>query len=135
MNMENTTTNHKRFYALYRRIEVRGDREECRRRLVLQYTGGRTDSLREMTGEEYEDLCRGMEAVLGEREALRKGRSKCLKLMQMLGVDTYDWSCVDRYCCDPRIAGKRFAWLDTDELEALSRKLRAILKKKENATN
>ena len=124
-----TMNNYRRFYALYRRFDVRGDREDCRKQLVLQYTGGRTDSLREMNEREYRDMCSGLEKML------RKKRSSCLKLMQMLGVDTYDWSCVDRYCCDPRIAGKRFAWLDTDELEALSRKLRAILKKKEDTTN
>ncbi len=130
-----TMNNYRRFYALYRRFDVRGDREDCRKQLVLQYTGGRTDSLREMNEREYRDMCSGLEKMLGDKEEIRKKRSSCLKLMQMLGVDTYDWSCVDRYCCDPRIAGKRFAWLDTDELEALSRKLRAILKKKEDTTN
>lgn len=130
-----TMNNYRRFYALYRRFDVRGDREDCRKQLVLQYTGGRTDSLREMNEREYRDMCSGLEKMLGDKEEIRKKRSSCLKLMQMLGVDTYDWSCVDRYCCDPKIAGKRFAWLDTDELEALSRKLRAILKKKEDTTN
>lgn len=130
-----TMNNYRRFYALYRCFDVRGDREDCRKQLVLQYTGGRTDSLREMNEREYRDMCSGLEKMLGDKEEIRKKRSSCLKLMQMLGVDTYDWSCVDRYCCDPRIAGKRFAWLDTDELEALSRKLRAILKKKEDTTN
>ena len=130
-----TMNNYRRFYALYRRFDVRGDREDCRKQLVLQYTGGRTDSLREMNEREYRDMCSGLEKMLGDKEEIRKKRSSCLKLMQMLGVDTYDWSCVDRYCCDPRIAGKRFAWLDTDEFEALSRKLRAILKKKEDTTN
>ena len=130
-----TMNNYRRFYALYRRFDVRGDREDCRKQLVLQYTGGRTDSLREMNEREYRDMCSGLEKMLGDKEEIRKKRSSCLKLMQMLGVDTYDWSCVDRYCCDPRIAGKRFVWLDTDELEALSRKLRAILKKKEDTTN
>ena len=51
--------------------------------------------------------------------------------MQELGVETYRWEDVDRYCSQPRIAGKRFAWLSIDELTALARKLRAIKTKKE----
>ena len=94
-----TMNNYRRFYALYRRFDVRGDREDCRKQLVLQYTGGRTDSLREMNEREYRDMCSGLEKMLGDKEEIRKKRSSCLKLMQMLGVDTYDWSCVDRYCC------------------------------------
>lgn len=108
---------------------MRGDREECRRQLVAQYTMGRTTSLREMEESEYKAMCRGIEGILGDREELRKKRSICLKLMQELGVEAYDWSRVDRYCSNRRIAGKRFAWLSIDELEALSRKLRAIKSK------
>ena len=125
-----TTGNYRRFYALFRRLPVRGDREECRRQLVAQYTLGRTTSLREMEESEYKAMCRGIEEILGDREELRQKRSLCLHLMQELGVETYDWSRVDRYCSNPRIAGKRFAWLSIDELEALGRKLRAIKSKK-----
>ncbi len=32
-----TMNNYRRFYALYRRFDVRGDREDCRKQLVLQY--------------------------------------------------------------------------------------------------
>lgn len=125
-----TVGNYRRFYALFRRLTERGDREECRRQLVAQYTMGRTTSLREMEESEYKEMCRGIEEILGNREELKKKRSVCLKLMQELGVETYDWSRVDRYCSNPRIAGKRFAWLSIEELEALSRKLRAIKSKK-----
>lgn len=124
-----TAKNYRRFYALFRRLDVRGDREECRRQLVAQYTQGRTDSLREMDEREYRDMCAGISRILGDREELRRKRSICLKLMQELGVMTYDWSRVDSYCSSPRIAGKRFAWLDIEELDALARKLRAIKRK------
>lgn len=121
--------NYRRFYALFRRLDVRGDREECRRQLVAQYTQGRTTSLREMEDGEYRALCAGIDRILGDREELRRKRSLCLKLMQELGVMTYDWARVDNYCSNPRIAGKRFAYLDSDELDALARKLRAIKSK------
>lgn len=122
---------YRRFYALFRQLDIRGDREDCRKQLILQYTGGRTDSLRKMEEKEYDALCSGIAKILGHREELRKKRSVCLKLMQELGVETYRWEDVDRYCSQPRIAGKRFAWLSIDELTALARKLRAIKMKSE----
>lgn len=124
--------NYRRFYALFRQLDIRGDREDCRKQLILQYTCGRTDSLREMADKEYEALCGALRKLIGDREELRKKRSICLKLMQELGVETYRWEDVDRYCSQPRIAGKRFAWLSIDELTALARKLRAIKSKIEN---
>lgn len=124
--------NYRRFYALFRQLDIRGDREDCRKQLILQYTGGRTDSLRAMDKKEFDALCGGIAKILGDREELRKKRSICLKLMQELGVETYRWEDVDRYCSQPRIAGKRFAWLSIDELTALARKLRAIKSKIEN---
>lgn len=64
-------------------------------------------------------------------EMLRRIRSSVLHQMQLLGVDTADWTRVDTYCLDKRIAGKRFRYLDYGELEALLKKLRAIRRKKE----
>lgn len=63
------------------------------------------------------------------REILRKKRSSVLHQMQLLDVDTADWSKVDALCMDSRIAGKRFCRLDCDELDALLKKLRAIRRK------
>ena len=116
----------RRFWAVFNRLTIRGDREECRRQIVSQYTRGRTDSLKEMTQVEYAACIAGMEALFGTNEELRKRRSSCLRLMQQLGIDTTDWGRVDAFCLDRRIAGKRFAWLDRWELEDLQRKLRAI---------
>jgi hypothetical protein len=39
---------------------------------------------------------------------------------------------VDRFCENPRIAGKRFSRLSYDELEKLEKKLRAIKAKMKN---
>lgn len=65
-------------------------------------------------------------------ETLRRMRSSVLHQMQLLGINTADWSRVDAYCMDKRIAGKRFGHLDEQELEALLKKLRAIRRKKDN---
>lgn len=121
--------NYARFYALLRRLPV-GD-DEMKERLVAQYTGGRTTSLRAMTGAEYQTMCNALEASLRDpqstqRELLRKRRSEALHIMQRLGVDTTDWARINALCRDRRIAGKVFAALDAEELVGLSVKLRSI---------
>lgn len=65
-------------------------------------------------------------------EILRRMRSSVLHQMQLLGINTADWSRVDAYCMDKRIAGKPFRDLDEEELKALLKKLRAIRRKKDN---
>lgn len=69
------------------------------------------------------------------REILRKKRSSVLHQMQLLDVDTADWSKVDALCMDSRIVGKRFCRLDCDELDALLKKLRAIRRKQTTLKN
>lgn len=62
-------------------------------------------------------------------QALRRQRSSVLHQMQLLGIDTADWNRVDAFCLGPRIVGKRFCHLDSEELDALLKKLRAIRRK------
>ena len=134
--MAQEVTHFARFYALFNRLPHQGDREEFKKQIVLQYTWNRTDSLREMTRAEYEACCAGLEKLTGQdewwqklREELRRKRSVCLKLMQQLGIDTTDWNRVNEFCNNPRIAGKPFGQISTDELERLAVKLRAIQRK------
>lgn len=122
-----------RFWSLMRRLP-----EADKETLVYQWSKGRTVHLHEMTDDEYRQMCDAMDGVarLDEKEALRreylrKRRSEVLHLMQKLGVDTGNWERVDAFCKQGRIAGKAFARLRADELMGLSRKLRAILRKKE----
>ena len=121
-------TNYKRFYALLKRMP--GADKQL---LVYQHTNGRTDSLRELTAAEYRALCDDMERATGYdevRRALLEERrargSVVLHLMQKLGINTSDWDCVDAFCLDPRIAGKKFRPLSIDELKKLAVKLRTI---------
>lgn len=123
--------NYARFYALLKRLPG-ADKET----LVYQYTNGRTTHLHETTLREYDTMCNDMERVAGYdermeavRKELRRRRSVCLKLMQQLGVDTTDWARVDDFCRNPRLAGKPFRNIDTEELEDLAVKLRAIKRK------
>lgn len=116
------TGNYSRFFAAYNRLAYRPAREY----LILQYTEGRTGSLRELTREEYDGLCDKLTGMAIDERQLRHLRSSALHQMQLIGVDTADWVAVNEYTQQPRIAGKLFAALGIDELDALVRKLRAI---------
>lgn len=123
--------NYARFYALLGKLPG-ADKET----LVLQFTNGRTPHLHLMTAAEYGSMCTEMDRVAGydaRREAwrreMRRKRSAVLHQMQLLGVDTADWSKVDKFCQDKRIAGMAFREIDGDGLDALLTKLHAIRRK------
>lgn len=121
-----TVTNFGRFYSAIRAFSFIDNGEDFKRQIVRQYTNGRTDSLREMTRLEYDRCCDALEGHSRYKETLRKERSATLKLMQKAGIDTTDWNRVNRFCLDPRIAGKEFARITAEEHPQLRRKLRAI---------
>ena len=128
-------TNFARFYSILKRVPKIGDNEYLKKEMVNVATGGRTESLKEITRKEYDDLCNLLEKRFPEKrniyvEQRRKKRSSCLKLLQKIGVDTTSWTAINNYCKSPKIAGKVFADLDIEELQLLSLKLRMILKKK-----
>ena len=117
---------YRRFWALLRDMPG-ADKDE----IVWQFTGGRTTHLHLMTEDEYRRMLRMMDGIVaGERrELLRKRRRICLKLLQEIGVDTGDWTRVNAYCANARIAGRAFGEISAEGLKALAVKLRAIKKK------
>lgn len=135
--MEQQVTNFARFYSILKRVPKIGDNEYLKKEMVSVATGGRTESLKEITRKEYDDLCNLLEKRFPEKrniyvEQRRKKRSSCLKLLQKIGVDTTSWTAINNYCKSPKIAGKVFADLDIEELQLLSLKLRMILKKQKD---
>jgi hypothetical protein len=130
-------TNFARFYSILKRVPKIGDNEYLKKEMVSVATGGRTESLKEITRKEYDDLCNLLEKRFPEKrniyvEQRRKKRSSCLKLLQKIGVDTTNWTAINNYCKSPKIAGKVFAELGIEELQQLSIKLRMILKKQKD---
>ena len=126
--------NYSRFYAI---ASAKGiDLDQYKEDLVSEFTHGRTTHLKEMTDAEYDEMCSCLqydrrkaetsEAYLTQR---RKSRSAVLNRIQRLGVDTTDFSKVNAFCLDRRIAGKPFGMLSVDELEALIPKLESMLRK------
>lgn len=124
--MAQQVTNFGRFYTAVRALNPIGDRDEVKKSLVYQYTNGRTDSLREMTRAEYDRCCEDLERKTGQKDELRKERSKTLKLMQQMGVDTTDWGRVNLLCRDARIIGKDFYYITAEEHREMRRKLFSI---------
>ena len=117
-----------RFWRAWNRLSHR-DSEEEKRLMVQNWTNGRTEHLSEMTQAEYDAACKELEAASGYDRELKRRRSICLRLMQGLQIDTSDWQRVNDFCRNPRISGKSFGRLTTEELESLSVKLRAIARK------
>ena len=127
--MAQEVTNFARFYASFNQLPCSGDKECMKCDIVQQYTWNRTDSLREMTKAEYDACCDALERLTGRKDEQKKKRSQCLRLMQKLGIDTTDWTRINYFCQDQRIAGKPFARLTNEELDTLATKLRSIQRK------
>ncbi len=127
--MTQQITNFGRFYSAFHKLTIHGEPEEAKREFVMQYTAGRTESLKEMTRKEYTALCIAIEGMTGTRDELKRRRSIVLKLMQELEVDTTDWAQINDFCRHPRIAGKEFGRLSIEELIELATKLRSIKRK------
>lgn len=121
---------YSRFYALLRKNPM-VEKEE----IVLQFTDGRTSSLREMRREEFDEMCDmlqygGPEEQAARERELKRARSSVLLRIGRLGISTVDnWDGIDAFCMSPKIAGKRFAQLSTLELRGLVPKLESILRK------
>ena len=62
-------------------------------------------------------------------EAAKHKMDAGFEFMQKMGIDTSDWARVNDFCRNPRIAGKAFSQISSDELEQLAVKLRSIRRK------
>lgn len=119
-------TNYAAFYALLKSMPGASKED-----LVLQWTNGRTSSLKEMSEREYSLMIRQLRQQVENLEEKKKARSAVLKQFQLYGIDTTDWDAVDRFCCNVRIAGKPFRYLTIPELKSLRVKMLSIRNKAE----
>lgn len=117
-------TNYAAFYALLKSMPGASKED-----LVLQWTNGRTSSLKEMSEREYTLMIRQLRQQVENLEEKKKARSAVLKQFQLYGIDTTDWDAVDRFCTSPRIAGKAFRYLTIAELKTLRVKMLSIRNK------
>jgi len=78
------------------------------------------------------ELDLGLQVKVKELEDIaetKKLRSSILKKLQLHGVDTTDWTCVNQFLENPRIAGKRLYNMTNNEMQELIKKLGSILGK------
>lgn len=135
------SSDYKDIWAELRKLIARTgeDVAAAKERLAMEVSGGRTKSLRELSGEELSLLREGLRQATGSTPtptrrgspSRRRARSLVLRLLEDYGIDTGDWEAINAFCRDKRIAGKDFGRLDEEELGALARKLHAILRKQE----
>lgn len=117
---------YRQFYALLKQ-HPSVDKDE----LVLQFTDGRTSSLREMKEGEYMQMIGALEeASAPARAELKRWRSSALLRLGRLGINTIDnWDGINAFVSSSKIAGKPFYDLSIAELQALVRKLESIERK------
>lgn len=100
--------------------------------MVLQFTDGRSSSLRDMTEAEFNEMCDAIQERFGAgayEQELRKHRNAVLLRIGRLGINTVDnWDEVNAFLLSPRIAGKLLYEMSLTELKDLTRKLEAIKK-------
>lgn len=132
--MAQEVKNFGRFFALLKKMPYEVEEDE-RHSMVVLATSGRTNSLREMTQAEYDEMCFQLEGRYRRGTMnLRYRRSCALALLTDLGIGVRDgggtdWQRVNAFCRNARIAGKDFYLLTEAELRELERKLRSILRK------
>lgn len=87
-------TNFARFYGILKasyKFATKELGDEFKEGVVSQFTNGRTTSLREMTRREYDTMCDKLEGATAHllrtvKDEQRRQRSKCLRLMQKVGI-------------------------------------------------
>ena len=124
----NKIKDYGRFYALLKKYPAI-EKDD----IVMQFTDGRTTHLRDMKASEYIEMCDAIEGKPRtskvDVQELKRARSSVLLRIGRLGISTIDnWDKIDRFCESPKIAGKKFAQMDIDELKALVKKLESIQK-------
>lgn len=125
--MATNTRNYARFYALLKQMPGKVEKED----LIWQFTGMRSISLKDMTGAEYDRMIEYMDGIVDQNQPdekkIKKLRSGILNRLQRHGVNTANWTDVNSFMLDPRIAGKALYQMSIDEMQRLIPRLEQIL--------
>lgn len=120
---------HKRLMTLLSKL---GIDDEQRHDMVYQYTRGRTQSTRDLTLVELNDLCARFQAILDEQnkkytDQLRRLRSLALSVASRAGIkQPGDWESFNRWMINSSVHHKRLDAHTLEELNNLIQQLRAI---------
>lgn len=96
------------------------------------------ESTKDLTNDQLDELIERLNDMQRKRKgevpkAVRRQRSVILTILNKMGIyaDNGDWSRVNAFLMQPRIAGKLLYEMNSDELLALARKLRVIQRKQD----
>lgn len=124
-----SNTAHKHFFALLNQM-LHANKED----LVFAYSSGTTTSLSEFYRTDrvgynlmIDELQKRVKLET-ERET-KKLRSAILTRLQRYGVNTTDWTEVNRFLSQPKIARKKLYEMSHEEMHALIKKMESILSK------
>lgn len=127
---------HEQFFMLLQKLP--GAEKE---QLVWLYSGMLTTSLKEFLKEKPEDYKRMIAdlqmkinnpARSSQDPEIKRLRSSILHRLQKHGVDTTNWTNVNLFLQQTRIAGKRLYEMNAKEMQDLIKKLESILAKDES---
>lgn len=125
--MVTNTRNYSRFFVLLKQMTGNVNKDA----LIWQFSGLRTNSLKDLSEAEYRRLIAYMTHLVSRNQTderkIKKLRSGILTRLQQHGIDTTDWSAVNRFLLDPRIAGKALYQMSIDEMQRLIPRLEQIL--------
>lgn len=90
--------NTKHFFSLLGRVTnvERLSPAELKSQFVLQFTNSRTDSLHQMTPDEYRTMVRTLEQSTGYASLLSRRRGHVLGLLERLGIPTSNRGAVNQ---------------------------------------
>lgn len=110
-----------------------------RHEVIWNFTGGRTESSRDLTPQELEDLCNALQGIKKSKTQLT---SECLKILELEGIhrphepileeDKYGrmrpnpWGALNRWMKERSVYKKPLPFYTVVELEALRKQLYAL---------
>ena len=135
------TQNHSKFWSLLRQLPGvdLNDVNTCKDDYVWQSSNMLTTSLSEFLDKNpsgYKAMIANMHRTIASMRPqnntdIKIYRSALLKRMQKYGIDTTDWTKVNGFLRQPKIAGKVMYDLTIDEIKALITKMESIMSKKD----
>lgn len=124
--------NYKRFWGLLK--EVTGGMES--REMVFNWTSGKKEHLRDLTDEEYKNLCKYLENQLPDMAKIKRQRAKILSIAtQNLGfglngnASRVDWERFNTFMKNRSVLRKTLPEYKVDELPKLVTQFELIAKK------
>ncbi len=115
---------HKKLMTLFSKL---GYSDEDRHDLIWEYTRGRTESSKELTSVEVDELCIAFSREDDEKELKRRKRSIILRIAQKVGIhNPQDWQRFNHFMNTKSIYMKPLCEYNLEELDRLIRQFRGI---------